>query len=254
MMANQFILAGALDLALGLWILVFFLGLIDLHYFREPDDHGSQANHRSGKYRGLGYLRSFRPRRSLSSVRCGATYRSASAAGRQFLGTFDVGGGQHALHFDNLAHFLSLYVFKFSPSDFVPSYWIDMGAMAISTLAGSVLIQNATDAWFLEELLPVLKGFTISFWAAGTGWIPLLIILVGWRHIVGVSPSSTTRRIGARFFRWECTRSALTRWRVLCDWTSYGQLRMCSSMWLCWLGRQLSSGSVSRAQLSLRAM
>ena len=29
--------------------------------------------------------------------------------------------------------------FKFSPADFVPSYWINMGAMAISTLAGSVL-------------------------------------------------------------------------------------------------------------------
>ena len=73
--------------------------------------------------------------------------------------------------------------FKFSPADFVPSYWINMGAMAISTLAGSVLIENAADAWFLDELLPFLKGFTIFFWAAGTWWIPLLIILVFWRHI-----------------------------------------------------------------------
>ena len=73
--------------------------------------------------------------------------------------------------------------FKFSPADFVPSYWINMGAMAISTLAGSVLIENAADAWFLEELLPFLKGFTIFFWAAGTWWIPLLIVLVVWRHV-----------------------------------------------------------------------
>ena len=73
--------------------------------------------------------------------------------------------------------------FKFSPADFSSSYWINMGAMAISTLAGSLLIENTADAWFLETLLPFLKGFTIFFWATGTWWIPMLVILVGWRHL-----------------------------------------------------------------------
>ncbi|HUZ31034.1 MAG TPA: tellurite resistance/C4-dicarboxylate transporter family protein [Xanthobacteraceae bacterium] len=73
--------------------------------------------------------------------------------------------------------------FKFSPADFSSSYWINMGAMAISTLAGSLLIENAVDAWFLESLMPFLKGFTIFFWATGTWWIPMLVILVGWRHL-----------------------------------------------------------------------
>jgi len=73
--------------------------------------------------------------------------------------------------------------FKFSPSDFSSPYWINMGAMAISTLAGSLLIENAADAAFLETMIPFLKGFTIFFWATGTWWIPMLLILVGWRHL-----------------------------------------------------------------------
>lgn len=73
--------------------------------------------------------------------------------------------------------------FKFSPSDLAPPYWINMGAMAISTLAGSVLIINSSDAWFLQSLLPFMKGFTVFYWATGTWWIPMLIILAIWRHI-----------------------------------------------------------------------
>jgi tellurite resistance protein TehA-like permease len=72
--------------------------------------------------------------------------------------------------------------FKFSPADFSSPYWINMGAMAISTLAGSLLIENAADAAFLETMIPFLKGFTIFFWATGTWWIPMLLILVFWRH------------------------------------------------------------------------
>ncbi|MEO6833577.1 MAG: tellurite resistance/C4-dicarboxylate transporter family protein [Chitinophagaceae bacterium] len=73
--------------------------------------------------------------------------------------------------------------FKFSPGDLAPPYWINMGAMAISTLGGSVLILNAPDAPLLESLLPFLKGFTVFYWATGTWWIPMLIILAIWRHV-----------------------------------------------------------------------
>lgn len=72
--------------------------------------------------------------------------------------------------------------FKFSPDDLAPPYWINMGAMAISTLGGSVLILNAPDAPFLESLLPFIKGFTVFYWATGTWWIPMLLVLAIWRH------------------------------------------------------------------------
>jgi tellurite resistance protein TehA-like permease len=73
--------------------------------------------------------------------------------------------------------------FPLSPGDLSPPYWINMGAMAISTLAGSLLIINAPDAPFLLSLLPFLKGFTIFYWATGTWWIPMLVILAIWRHV-----------------------------------------------------------------------
>ena len=72
--------------------------------------------------------------------------------------------------------------FKFSPGDLSPPYWINMGAMAISTLAGSLLIINAPDAPFLRSLLPFLKGFTVFYWATGTWWIPMLFVLGVWRY------------------------------------------------------------------------
>ncbi len=73
--------------------------------------------------------------------------------------------------------------FRLSPGDLAPPYWINMGAMAISTLAGSLLISNATDAPFLHSLVPFLKGFTIFYWATGTWWIPMLLILGFWRYV-----------------------------------------------------------------------
>jgi len=64
-----------------------------------------------------------------------------------------------------------------------PPYWINMGAVAITTLAGATLMLNASRMAFLQEILPFLKGFTLFFWAAGTWWIPLLFILGAWRHL-----------------------------------------------------------------------
>ena len=73
--------------------------------------------------------------------------------------------------------------FRFSPDDLAPPYWINVGAMAISTLAGSILILNTHDAPFIKSLLPFLKGFTVFYWVTGTWWIPMMVILGVWRHV-----------------------------------------------------------------------
>jgi tellurite resistance protein TehA-like permease len=64
-----------------------------------------------------------------------------------------------------------------------PPYWINMGAVAITTLAGARLIIAAPGWAVLNDFMPFLKGFTLFFWAAGTWWIPLLLILGFWRHV-----------------------------------------------------------------------
>ena len=73
--------------------------------------------------------------------------------------------------------------FRFLPTDLMPPYWINMGAMAISTLAGSLLVEAAGNGGFLQQFIPFLKGFTVWFWATATWWIPMLVVLGFWRHV-----------------------------------------------------------------------
>lgn len=73
--------------------------------------------------------------------------------------------------------------FSMSPADLSPPYWINIGAMAISTLAGATLIAAAESSKLLSSIAPFLKGFTLFFWATATWWIPMLLILGVWRHI-----------------------------------------------------------------------
>ena len=79
--------------------------------------------------------------------------------------------------------FYRLLFFTLTPEAFTPPYWVNMGAIAITTLAGSLLIQKSSTGIFLEEIFPFLSGFTLLFWVAATWWIPLLIILEFWRHV-----------------------------------------------------------------------
>lgn len=81
-----------------------------------------------------------------------------------------------------------MVLLRFNPAEFTPPYWINMGAVAISTLAGSLMIMNAPPVGPLHDLLPFIKGFTLFYWASGTWWIPLLILLEAWRHLYGRIP------------------------------------------------------------------
>jgi tellurite resistance protein TehA-like permease len=107
-------------------------------------------------------------------------------AGRELLLFFTLG-----MHMIGCALYLSLITLifyrlifvKLTTAELTPNYWIDMGAVAITTLAGATLILSAPQWSFLRQILPFLMGFTLLFWAAGTWWIPLLAILGVWRHI-----------------------------------------------------------------------
>jgi tellurite resistance protein TehA-like permease len=83
---------------------------------------------------------------------------------------------------------LIFYRIVFRPltaQELTPPYWINMGAMAISTLGGVSLAKVATDGpGLLTELLPLIKGLTLMFWATATWWLPILLMLGAWRHVV----------------------------------------------------------------------
>lgn len=77
-----------------------------------------------------------------------------------------------------------LVFFKITPDALVPPYWINMGALAITTLAGSVLCINIPKiAGPYNDFLGFTKGFTLFFWSFGTWWIPFLVIIGIWKYI-----------------------------------------------------------------------
>jgi len=80
---------------------------------------------------------------------------------------------------------LIFYRFTFFPltsQELAPPYWINMGAVAITSLAGATLLSEAGDWRFIRELAPLLQGLTFLAWAVATWWIPLLVVLLIWRH------------------------------------------------------------------------
>lgn len=81
--------------------------------------------------------------------------------------------------------------FGLKADNLTPPYWINMGALAISTLAGARLLLAAPQWDFLQGLVPFLQGFTFLWWALATWWIPLLLAMGVWRHVV--------RRVALRY-------------------------------------------------------
>jgi tellurite resistance protein TehA-like permease len=80
--------------------------------------------------------------------------------------------------------FYRLMFFELHPEQVGHPYWINMGAVAITTLAGATLIMNSPLSTLLTMLLPFTTGFTLLFWATATWWIPFLLLLGAWRFIV----------------------------------------------------------------------
>lgn len=96
-------------------------------------------------------------------------------------------GGMFYLWIISLIFYRYMF-FSFQPQDLTPPYWINMGAVAISTLAGVGLVRNAPSNALLADLIPFLKGGTLMFWATATWWIPMLLLLGYWRHVTKKFP------------------------------------------------------------------
>ncbi len=97
--------------------------------------------------------------------------------------TFWLSGGAIYLWLMALIFFRYTFV-EMSPQDLSPPYWINMGAVAISTLAGTMLIEFASMSPAVSGLLPFIKGLTLFYWSIGTWWIPMLLVLGVWRYLI----------------------------------------------------------------------
>ncbi|MBZ0135264.1 MAG: tellurite resistance/C4-dicarboxylate transporter family protein [Planctomycetes bacterium] len=96
---------------------------------------------------------------------------------------FWLGGGMLYLWIIGLIFYRYMF-FRFSPDDLMPPYWINMGAAAISTLAGALLAGVIESSPNLAPMRPFVLGLTVMFWATATWWIPMLLVLGIWRHRV----------------------------------------------------------------------
>jgi tellurite resistance protein TehA-like permease len=88
---------------------------------------------------------------------------------------------------------LILYRWLFQPlppQHLTPPYWINMGAVAIATLAGARLGPALAQYPVLTGFAPAVAALTTAFWAVASWWIPLLAALMIWRHAVGRVPLS----------------------------------------------------------------
>ncbi len=89
--------------------------------------------------------------------------------------------------------FIALIMYRFfflsiRPDDLKPPYWINMGAMAITTVAGIRLLDVAHPTALIETLRPFIEGYTVMMWAWGTWWIPLLLIIGFWKYVYAREP------------------------------------------------------------------
>jgi tellurite resistance protein TehA-like permease len=177
------IVAGNLDIAAGLWIAGILLWAVTMYtFFAAVTTRETKPTLEKGL--------------SGTWLIAAVATQSISVLGTLLSRYFT--GHQDVLLFFTLCMFLigcmlyllliTLIFYRFTFVDLTsdrltPPYWINMGAVAITTLAGARLIIASGDFVLLGEILPFLKGFTLFFWSVGSWWIPLLFILGIWRHI-----------------------------------------------------------------------
>jgi tellurite resistance protein TehA-like permease len=68
------------------------------------------------------------------------------------------------------------------PTEVDPPAWIAAGAVAITVLAGSNLLLAAPDR--IERVGPFVEGVVVLAWATATFWLPLMVAIGVWRHVV----------------------------------------------------------------------
>ena len=77
---------------------------------------------------------------------------------------------------------LRLMLYEFGPEELTPPYWVSMGALAITVLAGARIVEMA-DAPMVAVTRDLIAGLAVVFWAFATWLIPVLVAAGWWRHV-----------------------------------------------------------------------
>ena len=71
-----------------------------------------------------------------------------------------------------------------TPAALSPDYWILMGATGVTVLAGTDILNLPATFPAVRAIAGFAKAVCFVFWSFGTWWIPLLIVLGLWRHVL----------------------------------------------------------------------
>jgi tellurite resistance protein TehA-like permease len=77
-----------------------------------------------------------------------------------------------------------------APAELRPTTWILMGATAISVLAGSTILHASHALPAVHAAAALIEGTDLVLWGVGTWFIPLLVALGVWRHLLRRVPLS----------------------------------------------------------------
>lgn len=76
---------------------------------------------------------------------------------------------------------LRVMLYGVKPVDLAPSYWVTMGALAITVVAGARIVEMQ-DAPMINVTRALVAGLSVIFWSFATWLIPVLIGAGIWRH------------------------------------------------------------------------
>lgn len=76
---------------------------------------------------------------------------------------------------------LRLMLYPLRPEDLNPPYWVAMGAVAITVLAGAQIVEMA-DAPMVSVTRDLVAGLAVVFWSFATWLFPVLVAAGSWRH------------------------------------------------------------------------
>jgi tellurite resistance protein TehA-like permease len=77
---------------------------------------------------------------------------------------------------------LRLVLYKFGPEELTPPYWVSMGALAITVLAGARIVEMA-NAPMVAATRGLIAGLAVVCWAFASWLIPVLVAAWWWRHV-----------------------------------------------------------------------
>jgi tellurite resistance protein TehA-like permease len=86
---------------------------------------------------------------------------------------------------------LILYRFAFVPmsaTEVAGPWWINEGAAAITVLAAAKLMEQPGLSIGPYQLQALVAPVVAIFWADATFWIPLLLLLFAWKHLIRMLP------------------------------------------------------------------